>query len=410
MNPADRIFAASLALPLLFMGCSDPQPFSADTQRPDRIGDARLSFVDSTSGATLTWTSPQSRGNSGTVERYEIRFVYDEPFAWATAAPVVDPPLPAPPGTEQSYHIRYPDRGRNLSLAISSIDHSGNFSAPSNVAALSVPGFTFAGQCRQVFTDAPLEGIEVRLQGVEKKHSVTTDVRGEFSQPDVTPQEYQIAIHFDGNQPGYFNLDTRFVITSDIVQTFLLIPHRGSDVLPSESALSLFKSAVVRSPSRQVLKWSFPVSTYVPPFVNSLGLDYGTAARAAMQRWMDRTGITLFAFVDSPPAPIEVSVKSPGQMGANNAVTRYTVDADGFLTKAVINIVNDFSDPGFLYRVFLHESGHAIGLQHLTDRGFIMYFGQPLPGDISDDEVWIVNLFDAIPNQTFVDIYSDPEP
>jgi hypothetical protein len=396
---------------LFLVGCSDPQPFSADAQQPDRIGDARLSFVDSTGSATLTWTSPGSRGNNGAAERYEIRFVYDAPFGWSTAIPVADPPLPAPPGTKQSYHIRYPERGRNLGMAISSIGPSGISSAPSNVAALSVPGFTFAGECRHVFTRAPLEGIEVRLQGVEQNYAVTTDVRGEFSQPDVAPQEYQVAIHFNGNPPGYFNLDTRFVITSDIVQTFLLIPFKTSDVQPSVSALSLFKSAVIRSSSRQLLKWpGFPVSTYVPPFVNALGLDYGAAARSAMQRWMDRTGIAFFAFVDSPPAPIEVSYKSPSQMGSNNAVTRYTVDAEGLPTKAVIDIANDFSDPAFLYRVFLHETGHTIGLQHLADRGFIMYFGQPLPGDISDDEVWIANLFHAMPNQTFVDIYSDPDP
>jgi hypothetical protein len=57
----------------------------------------------------------------------------------------------------------------------------------------------------------------------------------------------------------------------------------------------------------------------------------------------------------------------------------------------------------------MHELGHTIPLVHLP-AGFIMFGSQPLPPDISDDEVTMVKLFLALPNGTNLDNYDSPLP
>jgi hypothetical protein len=57
----------------------------------------------------------------------------------------------------------------------------------------------------------------------------------------------------------------------------------------------------------------------------------------------------------------------------------------------------------------MHELGHTIPLLHLP-AGFIMYGSQPLPSDISDDEVTMVKLLLALPNGTVLDRYNSTPP
>jgi hypothetical protein len=83
-------------------------------------------------------------------------------------------------------------------------------------------------------------------------------------------------------------------------------------------------------------------------------------------------------------------------MGGQVGITEYTDDDEGFPLLDRIRIVDEFSDPVRLYRIMLHELGHTIRLGHLP-AGFIMFAGQPLPDDITDDEVAVVRLLLALP-------------
>jgi len=60
-----------------------------------------------------------------------------------------------------------------------------------------------------------------------------------------------------------------------------------------------------------------------------------------------------------------------------------------------------------IYKVFLHELGHTISLGHTDDRSFIMFAGQPLPGDVSDDEARVVRLHASLPVRIDMAIYDE---
>ncbi len=410
------VFAFAVSL-LLLLGCSErgQTPLEVDGLAPDKIEDASLSYADSTDDAYLTWTAPADGRSRRTVERYEIRYLYDGPFDWERAHPVIDPPLPASPGEKQSYRFRYPERGHALFMAVSSVGETGNPSPPSNTAYFHVPGFYFTGICLDVFTGAALAGIEAEIQGQDEISLLTTNAEGHFTLPNVPPQEFKVLLRSGGSVPAYFNMSRWFVLIENISHTFSMIPYQRSEVLPSLSLLQLFKIATNTTTThekQELLKWGRrPVRTYIPPFVNSAGVDYGETARSAVQRWMDRTGIQLFEFADAPPdTGVEFHYKPRSQMGMFVGVTRHAVCTDRLPLKDDIDIVDDIEDSMTAYRIMLHETGHTIQFSHLPNKGFIMYASHPLPDDISDDEAWLVRLLEALPNRTDMRIYEEVEP
>ncbi len=415
MPQAPRILSL-LALGLLLMsGCSDnTNPFDPDECVPIRITDARLSYADSTDEAYLTWTSPIYCTKSREAERYEIRYFYDGPFVWDEAFTVIDPPAALPTGEMQTYRFRYPDRGRPLYMAVASVGQSGIPAPPSNTAFLNVPGFAVTGVFRDIFTGAPLANAALELRGSDSTYTLATDMNGEFSQTDLAPQEYELLFRPDVSDPEYFGVALRFTLAENVRETIALIPFRMSDVLPATSMLTLFKTAVSYAGpvGTTLMKWARrPVRIYIPSFMNGAGVDYTATAHLAVERWMERTGCELYRFVDAPPdTGVVFRFRTRAEMGSMIGVTRHTFGTDGLPLKDTVDIVDDLSDSAFAYRVMLHETGHTIQLKHLANNGFIMYGGQPLPLDISDDEVWIVRLLEALPNRTELSIYQEVGP
>ena len=266
------VFAIGL---LLLLGCSDQDsaPLGIDGVAPDVIEDASISYADSTDDVYLTWTAPANGRHGGSVDRYEIRYVYDAPLDWETAFPVLDPPLPTTPGEIQSYRHRYPDRGRDLYMAIASVGASGDPSAPSNTAYLKVPGFTFTGVCRDVYTRDALANIKVELQGADGTLLLETNAEGEFSVSNMVPQELTVTLAHGEGTPTHFQITQRFVLAEDISHTFLLIPYQRSEVLPSMSLLQLFMTCDDQLGHYYTSEVGPPAGpTYIPSFVNSHGL------------------------------------------------------------------------------------------------------------------------------------------
>jgi len=96
-------------------------------------------------------------------------------------------------------------------------------------------------------------------------------------------------------------------------------------------------------------------------------------------------------------------------MGTTVGVTEYANDANGYPHHDRIRIVDDITDESRLYPIMMHELGHTIPLGHLP-AGFIMYSGQPLPLDITDDEIAVVKLLLAVPNGILLDKYDGSPP
>jgi hypothetical protein len=152
------------------------------------------------------------------------------------------------------------------------------------------------------------------------------------------------------------------------------------------------------------------VSFYARDFVNVNGLDYRALLQQAADRWNTRLGFQMFTAVAADPSTgILVEFLPRSTMGTVIGVTEYTVDAAGYPVHDRIRIVDDLLDGSKLYSIFMHELGHTIPLGHLP-AGFIMYAGQPLPPDITDDEVAMVQLLLALPNGTNLDKYDQSPP
>ena len=215
-----------------------------------------------------------------------------------------DAPRPARAGTRQEYRFRDPTRGDMLVAAIRSIDASGNVSAISNVASEEVPGFEFSGAATSVLSDKPIKGLLVTLTDRDDVRSEYTGSDGRWIFEDLPRGEYTVRVETTAEPPPRFPVEYSFLLTADVDTELRMIPFGMSAVQPTLSLLGVFKEAVGVSASVKVLrKWpALPVEVYVPDFINVHGLDYGAAAIAALNRWMELTGVPLFRAVEEPPA------------------------------------------------------------------------------------------------------------
>ncbi len=113
-----------------------PDP-TVDLTPPNDITDFSGARVDSFD-VLLGWTAPGDDGTEGVAAQYEIRWM-EEPFVWADAQPLDDPPTPAPSGTQETLRVVEPPRDKILVFAIRAEDESGNVSGISNLVAVLVP-------------------------------------------------------------------------------------------------------------------------------------------------------------------------------------------------------------------------------------------------------------------------------
>ncbi len=398
---------------LALSSCSDVEhypPLPDPPKVPERITDAALVYEAATGDAVLSWTAPDVSHTASEISRYEIRYLYDAAFDWEQANPVLDPPLPARPGTPQEYVFRRPDLGGEISVAVMTIDDADLASEASNVAVLQVPGFSFSGRVIDALTQAPVEGFVVEVEGEIFSRSLPTNAAGEFELTDLRPQWITVLLGNDPAAPQYFDIREEFEFTGDVEQLFVVIPHAMSERYPALSILTLFRQATVtyQADFSVFRRWKqLPVPLYIPEYTNTSGLDYRAFAVEAANRWMELTGIELWEIVDEPaPWGTTITVKTIEEMSPLVGVTRHEQDADGYPLRSDIDIVNSIPIAVRLRQVLMHELGHTIRLAHLPS-GFLMYAGQPLPDDPLPDEIIMVRLIHGLKNPTDMKIYRE---
>ena len=88
------------------------------------------------------------------------------------------------------------------------------------------------------------------------------------------------------------------------------------------------------------------------------------------------------------------------------AYTIHENDDQGYPLTNEIRIANDGGIADKIFRIMLHEFGHTIRFGHLTDRAYIMFNSAPLPSDIHPDELWMLDVYEALPNTTDMVIYN----
>jgi hypothetical protein len=407
---------------------------SADESPPSAVQNIGLSLTGDGQGVVVEWTAPSDDSLAERVSAYEIEVEYTDGFAppefWTTATRLADPPSPGAPGTAESYLIVEPRRARDLYLGIVAVDEAGNHSLPSGPFMIQVPGYRFSAVCVNAFTRSPVEGLEATVS-TGKTFNYTTDSAGRIVHDgELDGGVTYLEVRMGSSSTPYHSMSQSFVLESDSVHTFLMIPVEPVNAEGVPNLLTLFndlQETVTPAPSsdgdglasgaaapRVLTQWRHrPVKCYIPAFVNVNGVDYQDQARLATARWMDKTGEPLFELVDSPPdTGITVAYKPRSQMGSTIGITTHAFGGDGALLRDDLWVVDDAaaSAASRIYLIFLHEFGHTIPLGHFNDRSFIMYQGQPLPGDISDDEVRIVQLHEALPFGIDMSIYDENSP
>ncbi|HXV13885.1 MAG TPA: hypothetical protein VEC56_06730 [Candidatus Krumholzibacteria bacterium] len=419
MRSKRSILVAALALTLLAWSCGDdpatvqpdpePPPPGEDVTPPEAIADLSLSYDPSTFDVRIAWTAPRDDGDHDRVARYQIRYSFSFPMSWWTAVQVADPPTPQAAGSPQSYTIPAPGRGRYVYAAIRSLDAADNFSPVSSVAEVRIPGYGFEAACADARTGVPVEGLDV-LVTERFTHQVVTGADGVVALADLTGGSLTIRIDTGAAPATYHSLQEAFVIDTDHAVDYPMIEFETVSAPVFENLLAMLWEACGRSPV--LLKWrSLPVEWYAPAFVNANGLDYYDAAARAAARWNEATGLPLFVAVGAPAAVgVHMEFLPPASMGGQNGITSYTNDGEGYPLVDRIRIVDSFADGDRLYSIMLHELGHTIRLRHLNDPSYIMFASQPLPDDISNDEVRLVQLLTALPNAVKLEVYDRSSP
>jgi len=377
--------------------------------------------------AVFEWSAPHDNEPDEPVHHYEIRYAYtlgfQPPAFWDLSTPVLDPPTPASPGSRQVYAFVDLNKGRDLWVGIRSYDSAGNQSEGSDLVVIHIPGLQMTARCVDVMTGAPIEGLDVRLAS-GAAIDLITNAHGEFMVDELLPGGMSIEIKKGSSGTDYHRLSQVFIIADDTTHTFVMIPYQ-STIHPDLSGISLlrfFRQLTNTEDTDGLLaKWhTYPVPVYVPPFVNENGVDYEAISKAAVQRWVDKTGSPLFTLVDSKPdTGIVVAYRDSASIAPNIGITKHLIDVDDHPILDEIRILDNFPDSDsaldFLYKVMLHEFGHTIRFIHISSCNaqcwaFIMYGQQPLPDDISEDEVNAVTLHQALPTRIDMSIYDDSDP
>lgn len=388
----------------------DDNPTLTDTTPPESVSDLALSVDPVTHDVRFTWTAPRDDAEHNRVAQYQIRYSYAFPMDWSTAQAVADPPVPMAEGATQEYAVAGVSRGRDFYAAIRTIDEAGHRSEMSSVAHVRVPGFSFDAHCIDAMSQMPVAGIDVHIIERHAHHFVTgSDGRVEVN--DIAEGSITLRLDTGGTLATYHSLGEVFALDTDRSAIYSMIEFVPTEQAPYENVLELLIESIT-SFEPVLKKWrSLPVALYAPAFVNVNGIDYADIARNAAARWNEAIGVTLFAAVDTSPAiGVYMEFLPAEQMGGQLGITSYTSDAEGYPVRDRIRIIDAYVDPNQLYRVMLHELGHTIRMGHLNNPTYIMFASQPLPNDISNDEIRAVQLRTALPNGIDLGIYGAPTP
>lgn len=411
-----KLVSITAVVAVVALGCSEsdtagPGAGGDDRTPPERIVDARLSYPTAGGGASLTWTAPRDDESHDVVDRYEIRFSYSAPFEWEMSLPVSDPPSPVREGGDQTYVFPDPKRGRDLHAAIRSFDQAGNASRPSEAARVHVAGIGIDGVCRDAMTGRPLSGLSVEITE-RRVHQLVSDEQGRYSLDDAAAGVINISIRSGAHTSVYHPYHFASDVERDVSLDHLMIEYQEADNAAVDNVLLLLLSAAGFTDDRPRLKkwWSYPIPVYVPPFVNDREIDYEDHCKRATRHWNDVTGLEIFVLVDAPPDDgVTMSFKTRAEMAPHNGLTGFEEDDGRFPVSAFVEIIDDFPDGQQLWTVALHELGHAIRIEHLPD-GYLMYGGRPLPDTPTPDEIKMVQLYLALPNDLDMTVFDPADP
>jgi len=404
--------APALVASLVWLACSESDTIGPGDGRahPPPIADLAMTYPAVGGSVFLSWTAPRVGAENDAIDRYEIRYSYSFPLTWDHALPVTDPPAPVPGGEQQSYEFPEPRRGRDLYTAIRSFDAGDNASPVGNIAHVHITGMSLEGRCVDALSGATLEGLQIQVTD-RRVHTMASDADGRYQVEDLSAGVVHVALRSGTTGKRYHNYDRTLDLVKNESLDQFMVEYIPTELPVGGNVLSLLLQAAGYNNYQRVLKkWrSYPIDVHVPVFSND-DVDYEDICRRAVEHWNERVGSNLFRLVGAQPETgVWVQFKTPQEMAPLIGITHHENDGAGFPKTSDISIVDDIVDPDFLWKVALHELGHTIRLGHLP-QGYLMDAMEPQPMTVTNDEVMVVKLYLALPNESDLSFYDSSVP
>jgi hypothetical protein len=108
---------------------------------------------------------------------------------------------------------------------------------------------------------------------------------------------------------------------------------------------------------------------------------WGSAIRGAANIWQGRTGCVRFQFVDYTAADIRIKSDDGNACDGPTADGKTEPASAHFCADGVDIVTRRLDDIREAGRIFLHEFGHALGLQHDRDGTMAVAYAVPQDGD-----------------------------
>jgi hypothetical protein len=164
---------------------------SSDKTSPAAVTD--LTVTDKTTDSiTVKWTAPADNGTdaqSGPVQSYDIRYYTSQinPGTWTSAWHCTSEPVPAQPGTEQSYTVTGLSPATFYYIGLRSSDEMPNISPISNIVSdttLGLPDDTMPGQINDLAAIEPTNN-SIKLTWTAPADNGTDSSSGPAAEYDI---------------------------------------------------------------------------------------------------------------------------------------------------------------------------------------------------------------------------------
>ncbi len=373
------------------------------------------------------------------ISEYQVRYSYDGPITLQNVG--ITSLLKTLPGsTDQDFYNEVFVVGENAPLvegaevwfAIVAIDSLGNTSLSTDSPMLHIPFFWYLDGTIQDVYGTPLAEIEVWDSAGQ--HRVLSDAHGEYRiGPYASATLVALGTTGDAQdgQLGWLESVSPSISYFDrSTWNFILIPryeipsgcpeHRGNFANYLRYMTTTLQVRQDR-PNLNLYHWeNYPLKVYVPDHVAGTGIDFGAAARFAVQVWELLLGEPTLELVEDP-GTAEITYEFEPPNASAYGVTQLVEPGGGDLhlgavvpEKVTILLYENINTQFAAEVTALHEMGHALGLvthSPCNNVGYLMYSApSPFTEDWPDhavhpNELQAVRLIRHLPQAFDMGVY-----